>query len=93
MKYLNRIGAAPGKKNSHCSAKEEYDESLESEVDGKRLTISDRGKEYFSNCVENVIMETDTTTGKSLSEVHGSIVDSQRKGWRKMLARRGAIRN
>ncbi|MBL0744199.1 metal-dependent transcriptional regulator [Chryseolinea lacunae] len=39
LKYLNRIGATPGKK-IRLLAKEEYDESLEIEVDEKRLTIS-----------------------------------------------------
>jgi len=39
LKYLNRIGAVPGKTIT-LIGKEEYDESLEVEVDGKRLTIS-----------------------------------------------------
>jgi len=39
LKYLNRIGAVPGKTIT-LIGKEEYDESLEVEVDGRRLTIS-----------------------------------------------------
>lgn len=39
LKYLNRIGAVPGK-TIKLIGKEEYDESLEVEVDGKRLSIS-----------------------------------------------------
>jgi DtxR family Mn-dependent transcriptional regulator len=39
LKYLNKIGAIPGKKVELVS-KEQYDESLEIVVDKKRLTIS-----------------------------------------------------
>jgi DtxR family Mn-dependent transcriptional regulator len=39
LKYLNKIGATPGKKIELIS-KEQYDESLEIIVDRKKLTIS-----------------------------------------------------
>jgi DtxR family Mn-dependent transcriptional regulator len=39
LKYLNKIGAVPGKKIKLC-IKEDYDQSLEIEVDNKRITIS-----------------------------------------------------
>ena len=39
LKYLNKIGAIPGKK-IQVSSKEEYDESIEIIIDSKRLTIS-----------------------------------------------------
>lgn len=39
LKYLDKIGAVPGKKISVIS-KEEYDESLEVEIETKRMSIS-----------------------------------------------------
>ena len=39
LKYLDKIGAVPGKKISLIS-KEEYDESLEVEIEAKRILIS-----------------------------------------------------
>lgn len=39
LKYLNKIGAIPGKK-IELLGKEEYDESLEVVIDGKKTTIS-----------------------------------------------------
>ncbi len=39
LKYLNKIGAIPGKK-IQVSNKEEYDESIEIHIDDKKLTIS-----------------------------------------------------
>jgi DtxR family Mn-dependent transcriptional regulator len=39
LKYLNKIGATPGKK-IELSNKEEYDQSLEIIVDNRKLTIS-----------------------------------------------------
>jgi DtxR family Mn-dependent transcriptional regulator len=39
LKYLNKIGAVPGKR-IELVTKEQYDESLEIIVDKKRLTIS-----------------------------------------------------
>lgn len=39
LKYLNKIGATPGKK-IELSNKEEYDQSMEIIVDNKKLTIS-----------------------------------------------------
>lgn len=39
LKYLNKIGAVPGKKIAVIS-KEEYDESLEIEIETKRISIS-----------------------------------------------------
>ncbi len=39
LKYLNKIGATPGKK-IEIAGKEEYDESIEVSVENKRFTIS-----------------------------------------------------
>ena len=39
LKYLDKIGAVPGKKIAVIS-KEEYDESLEVEIETKRISIS-----------------------------------------------------
>jgi len=48
LKYLNKIGATPGKK-IELIGKEEYDESLEVIVDRKKLTIS-------KNVAQNILV-------------------------------------